>query len=110
MRYFKSKLNYKRFHFIQETHSSIKNKNTWANDFSCPLFFSYGASNSWDVLTFYLGKKSLALNRQKADKPGRILILDVTKDADQYILINLYNANTEIEQAKSLEELQSLLK
>ena len=44
------------------------------------------------------------------DKAGRILILDVTLDADQYILINLYNANTEIEQCKISNELQSLIK
>ena len=38
-------------------------------------------------------------------KAGRILILDITINADQYILINLYNANTE--QLKVLEELES---
>ena len=31
-------------------------------------------------------------------------------DRDQYILINLYNANTEIKQCKIFNELQSLLK
>ena len=30
-------------------------------------------------------------------------------DGDHYILINLYNANTETEQCKTLNELQSLL-
>ena len=30
-------------------------------------------------------------------------------DADQYILINLYNANTKTEQCKFFNELQSLL-
>ena len=38
------------------------------------------------------------------------MILDVTLDADQYILINLYNANTETEQCKIFNDLQSLLK
>ena len=40
---------------------------------------------------------SSILSKQKIDKAGKILILDVTLDADQYILINLYNANTETE-------------
>ena len=31
-------------------------------------------------------------------------------DADQYILINLYNANTETEQCEIFNELKSLLK
>ena len=38
------------------------------------------------------------------------MILDIKIDANQYILINLYNANTEAEQVKNLEELQNLLK
>ena len=37
------------------------------------------------------------------------MILDVTLNADQYILINLYNVNTKIEQYKIFNELQSLL-
>ena len=80
------------------------------NDFSCPIFFSHGASNSGGALIGYLGKKSLVLNKQKIDKTGRILVLDITLDVDQYILINLYNPNTENEHVKILDQLQTLLK
>ena len=38
------------------------------------------------------------------------MILDITLDADQYILINLYNATTETGQVNILEELQNLVK
>ena len=70
-----------------------------------PVFFFHGAYNSCGVLSW-----SFVLNEQKTDNSGRILILDITLDVDQYISINLYNANTETEQVKILEELQSLLK
>ena len=70
-----------------------------------PVFFFHGAYNSCGVLSW-----SFVLNEQKIDNSGRILILDITLDVDQYISINLYNANTETEQVKILEELQSLLK
>ena len=73
------------------------------------MFFSHGVSNSCGVLIAYLGKKHFVLNEQKKDKAGRKLILDIILDADQYTL-NLYNANTETEHVKILEELQSLLK
>ena len=53
---------------------------------------------------------SFILNKQKIDKAGAILILNITIDADQCILINLYNANTETEQVIILEELENLLK
>ena len=95
---------------MQETHSTIKNKNTWVKCFNGRVFFSYGASKSSSVLIAYLGKASFALNKQKADKAGRILILDVRLDVDQYILINLYNANTTTEQFKIFKKLQNLLK
>ena len=63
--------------------------------------------------SFSLGKKSFVFNRvnkQKTDEVGRILIRDITLDADQYIQINLYNGNTETEEVKIFDELQSLKK
>lgn len=47
-----------------------------------------------------LVKKSFVIDSKKTDMSARILILDVTLDEDQYILINLYNANTETELIK----------
>ena len=38
------------------------------------------------------------MNNQKTDNDGRILILDVTINDVNFVLINLYNANTETEQ------------
>ena len=70
---------------------------------------SHRASNSCGVLIAYLGKTSSVFNKQKTDKTGRIVILDVMLDRGQYILINLCNARTETEQCKTFNELQSLL-
>ena len=53
-------------------------------------------------------KKSFVIDRKKTDISTRILILDITLDEDQYILINLYNANTESELIKVLEEFLNL--
>ena len=74
---------------------------------------SHGRSNLCGVLFACLGKKSFVFNRvnkQKTDEVGRILIRDITLDADQYIQINLYNGNTETEELKIFDELQSLKK
>ena len=95
--------------FFYKKHSIIKNENTWVNDFNGPVFFSRGTSNSCGVLIAYLGKTSFVVNKQKTDKAGRILILDVMLDGDNYILINLYNANNETAKCKIFNELQSLL-
>ena len=103
--YFRSKLKYNGFLFLQETHSTIKNENTWVNDFNGPVFFSHGTSNSCIVLIAYLGKTPFVLNKQKIDKAGRILNFDVMLDRDHYILINLCNANTETRQCRIFNEL-----
>ena len=68
--------------------------------------FSHGGSNSCSVLIAYLGKTSFVLTKQKTDG-GRLVILDITLDSDQFILINLGNPNTETEQVEVLKELQS---
>ena len=47
------------------------------------------------------------MNNQKTDNDGRILILDVTINGANFVLINLYNANAE--QVSVLNNLSSLL-
>ena len=52
-----------------------------------------------------------SINRKQVKpKEFSFLVFDITLDVDQYILNNLYNANTETKQVKLLEELQTLLK
>ena len=48
------------------------------------------------------------MNNQKTDN-GRTLILDVTINDANFVLINLYNANTETEQVSVLNNLSSLI-
>ena len=52
---------------------------------------------------------NFAVNNQKTDNDGRILILDVTINDVNFFLINLYNANEETEQVFVLNNLSSLL-
>ena len=60
-------------------------------------------------LIAYIGSKSVTLNKKLCDNDGRILILDITIDSIDYILINIYNANTEKEQIKVIKSLCDLL-
>ena len=56
----------------------------------------------------YLRSNKIKVNRTKNDK-GRILIVDADIDEETFVLINLYNANTETEQIKTICELVKLL-
>ena len=44
------------------------------------------------------------------DNKGRILILNVTIDVKNFVLINLYNPNTENEQVEVLNTLLTMMK
>ena len=57
----------------------------------------------------YLGSNKIKVNRIKNDNQGRILTVDADIDEETFVLINLYNANTEAEQIKTIYELDQLL-
>ena len=66
--------------------------------------------SSRDVLIVYFGTEEFTIKKQPTDQSGRILILDVSINDSEYILINLYNADTEKEQIEVLSDLFALLK
>ena len=94
---------------LQETHSSSDNEQKWPDNFGGNTFFSHGKRNSCGVLIFYIGTYNFVVTNQKTDNNGQILILDVTINDVNFVLINLYNANTETEQVSVLNNLSSLL-
>ena len=57
----------------------------------------------------HLGSNKIKVNRIKNDNQGRILIVDTGIDEETFVLINLYNANTESEEIKNFNELDQLL-
>ena len=61
------------------------------------------------MLITYSGSKSFVVKSKRTDHHGCILRLDVTIDDTDYILINTYNANSEIEDIKVLNNLHFLL-
>ena len=70
---------------------------TWENKFLRCLVGFYGNIN-------YSVKKKLS------DNSGRILVLDLAINGTEYLLINLYNGNTEPEQLNILESVSKILK
>ena len=72
-------------------------------------FFSHRKSIFCGVLIAYFGTGTFIVKKQQTDKEGRILILHVSINDSEYILINLYNANTENEQINVLSSLFELL-
>ena len=58
---------------------------------------------------FWFHSKRFFIRKKLSDNDGRILILHIDIDDKNFILINLYNPNTEAEQLKTLSKLTEML-
>ena len=59
------------------------------------FFYSHGTTNSYSVMSGYLGNNKIKVNRIKNDNQGRILTVDANIHEEAFVLINLYNSNTD---------------
>ena len=73
------------------------------------LHFSHGSSSSCEVLIALYGNQGIAVKKKSSNKKGRVIILDVRIDDSDFLLMNIYNANTGKEQASFLNELSTIL-
>ena len=81
----------------------------WNDEFKGQLHISYGTSNSRGVLTEFYGNINVVIKKQLNDKIGTILILEVTINGAEYLLINICNGNREQDQLETLQNLSNLL-
>ena len=107
--YLKSNLGYNGFLLLQETHSSLADEKKWADELKGPIFFTHGKTKSCGVAIAYIGSNKVDVLEKKIDKNGRILILDVKVDESNFVLVNIYNPNTETEQVATLHDLDKML-
>ena len=94
---------------MQETHSSINDGKNWCDEFKGELLFSHGKTSSCGVAIGYFGSQQFIIESKKTDNGGRILVLEASLEDKKYILINIYNSNTESEQMETLENLNRIL-
>ena len=62
------------------------------------------------LATGYVGSKIFVLANQTAYKNGRLLLIEAISDDVKFVLINIYNCNTESQQLFTLSELHKILK
>ena len=107
--YVKQNINFNSFILSQETHSSVNDEKQRKDEFNGPLF-SHTAKQILAVLqTGFCRKNSFDLIHQKSDENGRILIIEAKINGDNFIVINIYNSNTESEQLKTFSIFQIML-
>ena len=73
--------------FLQQAHSTVNDEIKWKDDFKGEVFYSNSKSNSCGVLIWFIGSERLFIRNKLYDNDGRILILDVDIDDENFILI-----------------------
>ena len=71
--------------------------------------FSQGSNDSRGVLIVFREGPHFSVEKEMKDSKGRILMLKIITQNSKYLLINLYNANTEQQQVDTLEDVSSML-
>ena len=107
--YFKGEIVNNGIIFLQETHSSENTFNEWWDEFRGELFFSHGTTSSCGVMIGYLGSKKFSVNKICKDNNSRVLIIEAEIEAGTFILLNLYNPNSETGQLQPLSDNDLLL-
>ena len=97
------------FVFLQETHSIENLEKEWKNQWGGEIYFSHGTSSSTGCAIAFSPQFSCNIVNQVKDDNGRVLILKVTINGEKFLLINLYNANSEVDQISVLDLLASKL-
>ena len=107
--YLKSKFSTNDIIFLKESHSSENIYNECHNELKGELNFYHGTTNSCGVMIGFLSMKKFSVSETSKDSKSRILILGVTIEEVLFITVNLYNANTNVEQLKTLYKLNDCL-
>ena len=105
----KNSISHNGFLFLHETHSSVGDEKKGCDELNGNLYFSHGKTNSGGVAIGYVGSKSFVLANQTADKNRRLLLIEAIVDDVRFVLINIYNCNTESRQLLTLTELHKIL-
>ena len=74
-----------------------------------PIFFSRGKTNSCGVAIGSIVNNKVNILDKKNDENGRILISDVMVDETNFVIVNIYNSNTETEPVTTLLDLGKML-
>ena len=84
-------------------------KNKWRLDWGGDLLLNHSTSNSRGTLIAFSKNLDYKLEKYETDNEGRIQICSIILKERKFLIINVYNENTEKEQVILLKKLDSLL-
>ena len=83
-------------YFLQDTHFTPNEENQIQTLWGYKAYFNSYASNSRGVAILFNNNCEIEIHNQYKDDSGNFLILDVTIDSLQFLLINIYGPNTDV--------------
>ena len=95
---------------LQETHSSREKCDSWSKEFDGNCFFNHGTSNSKGVAILLTLDQDYKVLKYEHDGEGRLQMLSIELEDQKYLIVNVYNPNTEKEQVAFLSKLNDALK
>ena len=95
---------------LQETHSSREKCDSWSKEFDGNCFFNHGTSNSKGVAILLTLDQDYKVLKYEHYGEGRLQILSIELEDQKYLIVNVYNPNTEKEQVAFLSKLNDALR
>ena len=84
--------------FFQETHSIESDILLWKKEWNGNLFINHGTSNSRGVMIALSSELECEIVKYDCDDEGRMQILSLNYENEKFLLVNIYNENTEQKQ------------
>ena len=94
---------------LQETHSDEKVENIWTSQWHGDLRFSHGTNLAKGCLIGFGENLHYSVTKEYKDNEGRFLMIECSIQDQPFLIINLYNPNTESEQVRVIEDLEKLI-
>ena len=94
---------------LQETHSEENDFVKWKKEFDGDIFLNHGTTNSRGTLIALTKGFNYDKISYTSDNEGRIQILALIFDEKRYLIVNIYNENTEQKQVILLKKCISML-
>lgn len=82
-------------YFKQDTHFVSKNENLIQSLWGYNVFFNCYRSNSKGIAILHNNNCEIKVHNQLKDNNGNCIILDVTVETKNFILVNIYGPNTD---------------
>ena len=104
--------NHKGIIFLQETHSTSTMEKVWTNQWGNKIVFSHGTNQKGGVAILFSTEMQCEFKECITDEEGRILLLDLTLEGTDLILLNIYSPTKDKpqEQQQFINRVRNILK